>query len=250
MSTLNGIQFGSGLMFATPTSGNLATNPTAQEVGVIQDIKLTLGAEIKSLYGQFQWPVDTAVAKRSIKGSISFAQLTNSFLSQMFFSDNVAPGVISTAYREAHSIPATPFTVTVANSTKWVRDEGVLNATTGTAFTQVASAPAAGQYSVAAGVYTFAAADTGTAVTISYDYTVAATGTTLTVGNHVMGWGPVVQLVIPFQYQGGNSSIVLPNTRLGKIDITTKLDDYTKLTADFESFAGAGNNPLNIYNVQ
>lgn len=46
---------------------------------------------------------------------------------------------------------------------------GVVNAA-GTAFARVASSPAAGQYSFADGVYTFATADAGTLVTMTYRY--------------------------------------------------------------------------------
>jgi len=42
--------------------------------------------------------------------------------------------------------------------------------------TKAASAPAAGQYSVAAGVYTFNSADANKAVLISYTYTITGTG--------------------------------------------------------------------------
>ena len=53
----------------------------------------------------------------------------------------------------------------------WALDCGVTYAATGAALTRVASAPGAGQYSVSAiGVYTFAAADNGTDVSISYGF--------------------------------------------------------------------------------
>ena len=76
MSILPGLQFGSGFLLASPqtSSGNPAPDPTPLQVGVIQNIKFTLGADIKSLFGQNQWPVDSAVGKRSIKGSFEFAQ--------------------------------------------------------------------------------------------------------------------------------------------------------------------------------
>jgi hypothetical protein len=251
MSQLNGIQFGSGVVFATPVAGNLATNPTPVEVGIIQDVKLTLGAEIKELFGQYQWPVDTAVGKRTVKGSFNFAQMSNSFFNQTFFADAVTTGTISTAYNEAGAIPATTtYTVTVTNSAMFVGDLGVTYALTGKKFTHVTTGPTVGQYTYAAGVYTFAAADASVAVLISYTYTTATVGTTLTVGNHVMGYGPIVSLTIPLLYQGGAASIVLPNCRLGKIDFTTKLDDYLMMSTDFQAFAGAGGNPINIYNLQ
>lgn len=74
---------------------------------------------------------------------------------------------------EAHIIPAvSTYTITV-NQTfgPFGQDDGVTNAA-GTVFTAVTGAPAAGQYSVnsTTGVYTFNAADAGTAMLISYSY--------------------------------------------------------------------------------
>jgi len=255
MPTLSGIQFGSGVIFATPVAGNIAVDPTPQEVGIIQDISLTISGDIKELYGQFQWSVDSAVGKRSIKGTFNFAQITNEFLNQLFFSDTIAPGIVETAYREPHTVPATtPFTVTIApaGGGTYVADLGVISQSTGLALVNIGTGtPSTGQYTVdlATGVYTFATADASDAIWISYTYTATTTGTTLTVANHPMGWGPVLSMTIPFFYQGNKFAFNLPQVRLGKIDMKTKLDDYAMMSTDFSAFAGAGNNPLNVYNV-
>lgn len=255
MSVYPGIQFGAGILFATPVSGQLATNPTPQEVGVIQDISFTISGDIKELFGQFQWPVDSAVGKRTIKGTFNFASITNSFLNQAFFADTVVAGIIETAYREPHTIPAVsgPYTITLVppGSGTFVADLGVFNLSTGLEFTLVASGPVAGQYSVntSTGVYTFAAADASSAISISYTYTAVAVGTTLTAANHVMGWGPILNVTIPFLYQGAKFAFNFPNVRLGKIDIKSKLDDYTMMSSEFSAFAGAAGNPFNSYNV-
>ena len=52
----------------------------------------------------------------------------------------------------------------------WASDLGVTYAESGAPLTAVAAAPAAGQYSVAAGVYSFAAADAGASISLSYGY--------------------------------------------------------------------------------
>lgn len=46
----------------------------------------------------------------------------------------------------------------------------VVNATSGAALTKVTGTPSTGQYSFAGGVFTFASADAGTSVTMTYDY--------------------------------------------------------------------------------
>ena len=52
----------------------------------------------------------------------------------------------------------------------WGSDLGVTYAATGAPLTPVSTSPAAGQYLVSAGTYTFAAADAGQSVSISYGY--------------------------------------------------------------------------------
>lgn len=70
---------------------------------------------------------------------------------------------------EPQTIPATPFQVTTDFT--WIADTGVTFALTGMPLVKVTGTPTAGQYAVDdAGVYTFAAADTGLGVLITYSY--------------------------------------------------------------------------------
>lgn len=71
---------------------------------------------------------------------------------------------------EAAVVPATPFQITAAAAMgPWAADGGVTYAN-GTPLAKVASAPSVGQYSVASGVYTFAAADVGASMLINYSF--------------------------------------------------------------------------------
>ncbi len=63
----------------------------------------------------------------------------------------------------------TTFTVTATHSAVFVLDNGVTYAN-GTALVKVDTGPGLGQYSVASGVYTFAAADASAHVLVSYLY--------------------------------------------------------------------------------
>lgn len=104
MNTLQTLQFGSGIVFATPSGGQQPTNPTPIEVGVLQNVKVTLGADIKTLYGQFQYPVDSAIGKRSIKGSFDYALIELLTVSNLFSSDTIISGRKAVAYREPNTI--------------------------------------------------------------------------------------------------------------------------------------------------
>lgn len=77
---------------------------------------------------------------------------------------------------EACTVPASPgpYTVTVAAPFgPWAADGGVTY-NNGTALVAVPGAPAAGQYNVSSGIYSFAAADAGANVLISYGFIPAA----------------------------------------------------------------------------
>jgi hypothetical protein len=254
---LPGLQFGSGVALAAPQpgSGNPAPDPTPLGIGVLQNIKMTLGADIKSLYGIGQWAVDTAIGKRTIKGSFEFAQISNLLMSQLFFGDASAPGtVITTTYPgEAHSVPASStYTITVTNEALTpLVDYGVTYAATGIALVNIGagSLTAAGQYKVnlSTGVYTFDSADASAAVLINYSWTPASGGSTLTAESHPMGYGPLIALNLVFPYEGGGIGFYLPNVRLGKLDVATKLEDYTMYTTDYEGFAGPNGVPFISY---
>ena len=84
---------------------------------------------------------------------------------------------------EGDTIPSTgPYTVTVLNQATFLADEGVVYAATNQPFTQVSSGPTVGQYSVSGGVYTFAAADAGADIDITYSFSLTiSTGMTITV---------------------------------------------------------------------
>jgi hypothetical protein len=71
---------------------------------------------------------------------------------------------------EAWTVPASAYQIQVtAPYGSWAVDQGVTYAT-GTALTLVTANPTQGQYAVSNGVYTFAAADSGSSVLISYSF--------------------------------------------------------------------------------
>jgi hypothetical protein len=76
-------------------------------------------------------------------------------------------------YNESIPIPDDPYQYIVDWSQRFISDIGVTNAVTSVAFTKILSGtPITGQYKVnSQGVYTFAAADVGTNVLISYNFT-------------------------------------------------------------------------------
>ncbi len=108
----------------------------------------------------------------------------------------------------------------------------------GTLLTRVASAPATGQYSVSAGVYTFAAADTGVTVFIDYQYTfTSTTSQKSTVNNLLMGYAPSFRADLLMPYAGKNLVLTLYWCIGSKLSMATKLDDFTVPEFDFQAAA-------------
>ncbi len=134
--------------------------------------------------------------------------------------------------------------MSVANAANFSADAGVLYAAAGLPLTKVESSPAAGQYSVAAGVYTFAAADEGKAVLITYTYTIASSGQKFTIANQLVGTTPTFQALFYTTFQNQAVTLQLNNCTSSKLSFSTKLEDFVIPEFDFSCFADAGGNVM------
>jgi hypothetical protein len=242
--------FGSGIMWGTPltdANGNTIANPSPVQLGVLQDISLDISFDTKMLYGQNQFPVAVGRGKGKMSGKAKMAQLNGAMINSLVFGQTLTSGILSDVYdTTGATIPSTPFTITptVPSSGTWTADLGVKDAN-GVPFTRVASGPTTGQYSVAAGVYTFAAADTGKQVFICYQYT--ATSTTAkksTVLSLPMGYAPTFKADIFVPYQGKSLVITVPQCIASKFGLSTKQDDFLIPEFDFEGFADSAGNAI------
>jgi hypothetical protein len=235
--------FGSGFLMATPTQdsfGNPISNPSPVMFAIMQEISLDYSAETKKLFGQKQFPVDVARGKIDISGKVKYAGIFAQQYNSVFFGQTLTAGLSgAVADTVGAVIPATPFTITPTppGSGTFVSDQGVFG-TNGIPYTRVASAPATGQYSLAAGVYTFAAADTGKKVYINYTYTSTAptSAKTQVVTNLPMGATPYFGLVHTATFNGKQLTIQLPRCTSGKLSFGFKNEDFVVPEIDFEAF--------------
>lgn len=229
--------FGSGSLFGVNTT---TANSTPQKFGALQDVTLDFSFTSKELRGQYQFPLTVARGTGKVTGKAKFGQISGKLMADLFFGTTSAQGKVMTAIDEAGTI--TTNTITAANGATFVDDLGCYDATTGIPFIKVATAPAVGQYSVsAAGVYTFAAADTGKAMKINYTYTVAASGYKTTISNQLIGASPKFKVVLNDIYEGKNLTVVLNACTSSKLQIATKLEDFIIPELDFEAMADASN---------
>ena len=234
--------FGSGVLLGTRTD---VANATPVNFGLVQEVQLDLQFTAKELYGQFQFPVAIARGQGKATGKAKMAQISGLAFNNLFFGSALASGQLATSFGEAGTVPGTgPFTVTVANAAAWQDDYGVVFGATGLPLSKVTSAPAAGQYSAAAGIYTFNTADATKAVLISYTYTVAGTGQQLTLANPLLGVTPTFQAQLFTSFQGKPCNVKLFNCVSTKLAFATKLEDFVIPELDFDIFANAAGNVL------
>lgn len=240
------INFGAGKLVAVPTNladGTAIANPTPVILGTMQDISLDLSVEMKSLYGSKRYPIAVGQGKGKTEIKAKYAEIDGGILGSLFFGKASTAGIKAAVFDSVSAIPGTPYQITVAppNTGTFAADLGVFLSATGVQMTRVASAPAAGQYSVStAGVYTFAAADTTKSVAISYEYTSNSTaGQVFSLSNEVMGYTPSFSMLLQNSFDGKNMVVKLNKAVSGKLNVPLKNDDFALYDFEAEAFADA-----------
>ena len=227
--------FGSGVLIGTRTD---IANATPVNFGLVQEVTIDEAATVKELYGQFQHPI--AIARGTIKttGKAKVARISGLAFASLFYGAQPQAGQLATAFAEAGAVPAaSPYAVTPANVAGFADDAGVIYAATGLPLVKVAASPSAGQYVLAAGVYTFAAADAGRALLLNYTYAVAASGQKFVVTNQLTGTTPTFQAQFFTTFQGQAVSLKLNACTASKLSMQTKLEDFVIPEFDFSCFA-------------
>ena len=229
--------FGSGVMTITPSGAN----PTPINIGLMQEGSVDMQQTLKALYGQYKDPIAVGAGTRKWSGKSKIARISGRVLNALFFGGSLNSGMTTTAY-EAHTVPAaSTYTVTPTNSATFTEDQGVIYAATGLPMTRVSSVSAVGQYSVAAGVYTFYSGDAPAPVIISYNYTVAGSGQSLSIPQTLIG--QTLTFGLNFTATDPTTNSVFTgqffNCVAEKFSLATKLEDFVIPELDFQLFANA-----------
>lgn len=241
--------FGTGSLWGTQTqdaSGNVIANLTPIKFGEVQDVGIDMSRDVKLLHGQLMMPVAVGGGKMKIDVKSKFARVMGRLFSDLFFGQTMTAGTLTGTVNDTTGsvIPATPFQVTVTppGSGTFVRDLGVTNAL-GLPLQRVASAPTTGQYSQAGAIYTFATADTGTQVFISYTYSsTAPNAKQLTLINMPMGFLPTFGMDLGVQFNGKQMNWRFPNCVAPKLSFDPKQDDFAQYDMDISVFADSAGN--------
>jgi hypothetical protein len=230
-----------------------------RQFGIVQGVMIDFAFTDKPLFGQLQWPVAIGRGQGKITGKCESAQLNMLLYADIFFGLTPATGQVGVAQAEAATVNnASPPTVTVANSATYLDDLGVAYAAgiaAGDRFNRVSPGPPslAATYSVnlSTGVYTFAPADVGKSVIVSYKYNIAGSGEQLLITAQVQGFTPswkgtFYQKISPGPPGTGGSlqgfAILLNAVTSSKLTFSTKQQDWQIPGFDFEAFADAAGN--------
>lgn len=237
--------FGPGAIIITRTD---VTPSPPVNIGFAQEFAIDVSYSTKELFGQNQYPLDVARGTAKTSAKIKAAEVSGVALNAAFFGQNFASGGLSAVLAENHSVPGTPFQITVAppNSGTFDTDLGVVYAATGLPLGKVTASPAVGQYSVSGGgVYLFNTGDTGASVNISYAYTYAsALVQTLTVANQLIGVTPTFQLDYVTTHLNKTYYARLFQCISSKLAQNFKLEDYMIPELDLAFFANAAGNVI------
>jgi hypothetical protein len=235
--------FGVGQLFIVPPGAN----PTPVNVGTLKDVSLDISRDVKELIGAYAFAEDVALGKGKISGKAKSGRIQGGLIAAILAGSATTTGQTAAANNELSTIPTTPYQVTALNGATFVQDGGVYDYTAGKWLTCIASAPASGQYSVsAAGVYTFAAADTTHQVGLYYTYTMV-TGNKVALTNQLMGAATIFQLNVFNTYKGGQFGYTLYAVVMPKLSLAGKQDDYTEVDIEFQGFADSLNRVVSVY---
>jgi hypothetical protein len=243
--------FGIGALIAKRTD---VTGQPPAFFGTITDVNVDFDRKIEFLIGQYNMPVAAGGGELKIAGKAKNARFQSTTLTNTFLGTNVgsttAGSMLEMAISEAQTIPAaSPFTRTVTNSAGWIEDLGVFYASglNSNQLSPVGALTAAGQYTAAAGIYTFFSLDAGAAVNIYYTYTVAVSGSNkLAITNALMGPVPTFELNLKesFNYFGVNKNIIVQLNACVSSKLTWPFANAKFSVQDFEfqAIADASNN--------
>ncbi len=238
------LQFGTGALYGIPNAGNLAANPTPTKFGILQECSVTFKGDLKKLYGAKQFAVSTGRAKIDVSGKGKIALLDPNMLNQLYFAQTATVGLNRLVADELHTPAAS---VPVTEESKFVRDYGVVNNDTGTNMQFIPTGtPLEGQYTQAGGTYVFAAAETASAVAISYLES-DTTGTTIALKNQVSGYAPEFRALMANTFRNRYFALELFCCTMGQVSIPSKMGDYWISDFDFEANCDASDNLGNIY---
>lgn len=234
-------KFSSGDLYVV----GLVANDTPIKIGTLQGVDINFDQEIVRLTGANTFAEDLANGPATLTGSFEHGTIDANVVTKILAGTSVSSGY-KKLYKATATIPGSPYALTSAQSSGFARDLGVLDSSS-EPMTKVDSAatPSTGQYKAAAGVYTFAAADTGKSVSYSHTYTVAGSGKTVAITNTVMGSS--TKYLLGLYNSSDGFGIELRSVVIPKLGWAIKTGQWVLPKCDFEACADSSGAVSDVY---
>src|SRR5580765_240456 len=100
------LEFGTGLLYGEPTSGNLPVNPTPTRL-LLQEVTIEYKGDLKKLWTQSQLPIATARGKIDVTGKAKIVNYDPDPINQLFWAQSIAAGLEIPIDREIRNANAT-----------------------------------------------------------------------------------------------------------------------------------------------
>ena len=207
-------------------------------VVALQDISVDFAFESKELMGENQFPIAVGRTAQKITVKAKSGDINGALFAKVL-GYTTAAGMEAVA--QVTAAASTSVTPTVPSSGTWTEDLGVRSAT-GALMNPVASGPVAGtSYTVAAGVYTFNAAESGN-IQFRFAYSMAAVGTKATVSQTLAQAAPTFEGVLYNSYTNPDGTVNQEGIRFycmasTKLSMAKKRDNYTEADLEFIVYA-------------
>ena len=235
MTALNGKKiFGAGRFFGI----NNVANATPARFVLPQDMAVTFKRSTKSLFGESQLAADVSGGELEVTGKVSYGTSNARVIADLLFGVGNTTGQTL----EADNEPGTTAShaISTVNASTWIADLGVVNTASGKRYQRAAAGSETSgiSYSAASGVYTFASGETGTTFKISYLYTSASAGETVSLTNQPMGKVSDFSAVYVFPWVNNANAteqdvLTLNSCIASDAEIATKQGDYAKPSFSF-----------------
>lgn len=223
MNPKGNFAFHTGYLFAI--ANNVAV-PTPRRFATLQEVSFSFKGTNKELTGENVFAEAVGRSDVKITATAKAAKFSADAFNDVFFNQAATTGHKKVAYDEAGAIASNAYTAT--NGANFVQDLGVMDVAAGTQMKRVASAPATGQYALdeATGDYTFAVADEGRAIIVSYVYADTTSGKTIPILNQLAGEAPTFQGVFFNKFQGKTIYLKLNAAVSDSLDFGFKQGDF------------------------
>jgi hypothetical protein len=242
------ISFGTARLYALPAGATQRV-----KYADLNDLEVGIKVDLKEAYGENGFPISVADGHRSIDLTAKHYTLRLDAIANDLGLSAATTGTKPFAIDEAVVVPTTPFKYTPAQTATFIAGSAdlIMYVLSGTVYVPVtyqfvtAGTEVAGVSAsiTAAGVITFNGTDVGLTGKLTYQYTAAATGSTLAIPNTYQNSGSVMSMVAvkrdksPLDNSTGFLIYTFNAVRSGGVKTAHKEGEFTVYERTFKAYS-------------